>query len=135
MNRPAHHKQRELFQQQYTAVKNHILQIGFITEGSLSKRYLTCGKASCRCTSDPAHRHGPYYLLTWKRKGRTVSQFLPESLAQQYEEWIRNRQSLSKILKQMHSISQKAIYNHLGSATDPTEKSAISSVKIKLRKT
>jgi len=135
MKRLTHHKQQESLEQNYATAKSQILQIGFVTEGSLSKRYLTCGNSSCRCANDPSHRHGPYYQLTWKRKGRTVSQFIPEPLAHEYEEWIRNRQSLSKILKQMYAISEKAIYAHLRSKTDPAEKSAISSVKKKLRKT
>jgi len=135
MNRPSRLQRQKTLDQHYAAAKNQILQIGLVTEGSLSKRYLTCGKSSCRCVSDPNHRHGPYYQLTWKRNGRTVSQFIPEPLAHQYEEWIRNRQSLSEIVKQMHTISQKAIYTYLESATDPAERSAISSVKKKLRKT
>jgi hypothetical protein len=135
MNRPPLDQRQKALEQLYAAAKNQILQIGFVTEGSLSKRYLTCGKPSCRCVSDPKHRHGPYYQLTWKRSGRTVSQFIPEPLAHQYEEWIQNRQSLAKVLKRMHDISQKAIYSYLESTTDPAEKSAISSVKKKLRKT
>lgn len=135
MNRPSLDQRQKTLDEFYAEAKSQILQIGFVTEGSLSKRYLTCGKSSCRCASDPGHRHGPYYQLTWKRSGRTVSQFIPEPLAHQYEEWIQNRQSLSKILKRMHSISQKAIYSYLESTTDAAEKSAISSVKKKLRKT
>jgi hypothetical protein len=135
MNSASRQKQQESFERQYAAAKNHILQVGYVTEGSLSKRYLTCGNSSCRCTSDPTHRHGPYYQLTWKRNGRTVSQVITEPLAHEYEEWIRNRQSLSKILKQLHAISKKAIYSYLGSITEPVEKSVISSVKKKLRKT
>lgn len=122
-------------EQKYAAAKNKMLEIGFITEGSLSKNYVTCGKPMCRCRKDPAHRHGPYYQLTWKRNGKTVSQAIPKALALQYDGWIRNRQSLSKILKQLYTISQKAIDNHLALKTDPHEKSAILSVKAKLHKT
>jgi hypothetical protein len=135
MNSLSLHQRQKSLDRSYAAAKSQILQIGFVTEGSLSKRYLTCGKSSCRCGDDPEHRHGPYYQLTWKRKGRTVSQFIPEPLAHHYEEWIRNRQSLSGIVKRMHTISQKAIYSHLESVTDPAERLAISSVKKRLRKT
>jgi hypothetical protein len=128
-------KQQKAFKQRYAAVKEQILQIGFTMEGSLSKRYLTCGKPLCRCLHDPSHRHGPYYQLTWKRNGRTVAQFIPESLALQYKEWIQNRQSLSKILKQMHAISIKAINSHFKSIIEPSEKLAVASVNKKLHKT
>ena len=128
-------EKQKAFKQQYAVIKEQILRIGFIMEGSLSKRYLTCGKPLCRCISDLTHRHGPYYQLTWKRNGRTVAQFIPESLALQYEEWVRNRQSLSKLLKQMHAISKKAIDSHFKSITEPSEKLAVSSVNKKLHKT
>jgi hypothetical protein len=135
MNASSPKKQESALKRQYSAVKKQILQIGFIMEGSLSKRYLTCGKPLCRCLSDPTHRHGPYYQLTWKRNGRTVAKFIPESLALQYEEWIRNRQSFSKILIKMHTISKKAIDCHFESLTEPSEKTVVSSVNKKLRKT
>ena len=35
--------------------------IELICSGTLSERWKTCGKPSCRCASDPAARHGPYY--------------------------------------------------------------------------
>jgi hypothetical protein len=135
MNTTSHSNHQKKIRQQYVTVKKQILQIGFVMEGSLSKRYLTCGKKSCRCLSNPAFRHGPYYLLTWKRNGRTVTQFIPPTLAIQYQEWIQNRQSLSKVFKQMQMISKKAIQIHLKSVTSPAEKSVISSVNKKLSKT
>lgn len=122
-------------ERQYAAAKNRVLKIGFIAEGSLSRNYVTCGKPTCRCRKDPTHRHGPYYQLTWKRNAKTVSQAIPESLALQYEEWIGNRQALATITRQMYAISQKAIDKQLALKKDPAEKSAISFVKLKLRKT
>jgi hypothetical protein len=121
-------------EQQYAAAKNRVLKIGFIAEGSLSKNYVTCGKPTCRCRNDTTHRHGPYYQLTWKRNAKTVSQAIPESLALQYEEWIENRQALATIMRQMYVLSQKAIDKQFSLKKDLAEKSAISSVKIKLRK-
>jgi hypothetical protein len=32
--------------------------------GSLSERYVKCGKPGCGCAEDPKARHGPYYSLT-----------------------------------------------------------------------
>lgn len=134
MNASRKLKRPQSLDQQYAAAKQRLLEIGFIAEGTLSKRFLTCGKASCRCAKDPAARHGPYYQLTWKRNGRTVAQFIPETMAKYYEEWIQNRQELSKRLKQLYTISQQAIHGHLQSLSEPAEKAALSSVKKKLRK-
>ena len=50
----------------------------------------------------------PYYQLSWKEKGESVSRFLsPEELGL-YREWIDNRRKLMAIADKMHDISQKA---------------------------
>ncbi len=44
--------------------------------GSLSERYVKCGKPGCACAQDPKARHGPYYSLTRAVGGQTHSRFL-----------------------------------------------------------
>jgi hypothetical protein len=44
--------------------------------GSLSERYVKCGKFGCPCAAQPEARHGPYYSLTRAVAGRTQSRFL-----------------------------------------------------------
>jgi hypothetical protein len=48
-----------------------------IIRGSLTRYYLTCGKASCRCHRSKSDRHGPYwYLSVPTGKGRNKSYLL-----------------------------------------------------------
>src|SRR5680860_345323 len=51
-------------------------QMGFTLPGSVVTRPVTCGRATCRCATDPYQRHGPY--IQWSRtvKGRTVNKML-----------------------------------------------------------
>jgi hypothetical protein len=44
--------------------------------GSVSQRWMKCGKAGCPCATDPKARHGPYFSLTRGVKGRTSSRYL-----------------------------------------------------------
>ena len=44
--------------------------------GSLSERFVKCGKSTCPCAQDPKARHGPYFSLTHAVKRRTQSRFL-----------------------------------------------------------
>jgi hypothetical protein len=44
--------------------------------GSLSERSMKCGQRACRCHTDPAARHGPYYSLTRAEGGKTQSRYL-----------------------------------------------------------
>jgi len=44
--------------------------------GSLSERFVKCGKPGCPCATDPKARHGPYYSLTRAVRGRTQSRLV-----------------------------------------------------------
>lgn len=93
---------------EYQAIKARIGAIGFICTGSLVKRWMACGKPTCRCSTDPAARHGPYYQLSWKDAGMTVSQRLRPEHARLYDEWIANRHRLESLLAQMQRVSGRA---------------------------
>lgn len=42
----------------------------------LTKQYNVCGKAACRCKTSPPKKHGPYYQVSYTRKGRSGSKFV-----------------------------------------------------------
>jgi hypothetical protein len=91
----------------YKAAKAKITQVGFTCEGSLIERYTTCNNPNCRCR-DPQQRHGPYWQLSWKQGGKTVSRLLPAEDAAFYQEWIGNRRRLEAALQQMRDLSRRA---------------------------
>jgi hypothetical protein len=95
-------------QKDYDRIKPAILDLGFICTGSLTERWLTCGNPNCRCHKDRSKGHGPYFQLSWKEKGKTLSRFIPPEVAEIYREWIQNRRSLDQIISQMHAISETA---------------------------
>jgi len=47
-----------------------------IRRGSLSERYVKCGKPGCSCATDDKARHGPYFSWTRQVNGTTQSRFL-----------------------------------------------------------
>ncbi len=91
----------------YEAAKAKVTQVGFTCEGSLIERYTTCNNPNCRCR-DPQQRHGPYWQLSWKQGGKTVSRLLPAEDAAFYHEWIGNRRRLEAALQQMRDLSRRA---------------------------
>jgi len=93
---------------EYAQLKARLREVGFICEGSLVERWMQCGKPNCACASDPASQHGPYFQLSWKEKGKTVSRRLPAEHAALYRQWIANRQRLQSIIQEMHGVSRKA---------------------------
>lgn len=88
-------------------MKARIAEVGFTCEGSLVERYTSCHNPNCRCT-DPARRHGPYWQLSWKQAGRTVSKMLSAEEAAVYAEWISNRRRLEALLGEMRDLSRQA---------------------------
>lgn len=91
----------------YEAAKARLAEVGFTCEGSLIERYTSCHNPRCRC-ADPAQRHGPYWQLSWKEGGRTVSRLLSGEEAHLYQEWIANRRRLESLLTQMRDLSRQA---------------------------
>jgi hypothetical protein len=57
----------------HQALATRLGQLGFAVSGSLTLRYTYCGKPGCRCQADPPRPHGPYYQLTRKVAGKTVT--------------------------------------------------------------
>jgi hypothetical protein len=91
----------------YEAAKARIAEVGFVCEGSLVERYTSCHNPNCHC-ADPERRHGPYWQLSWKEDGRTVSRLLSEDAAALYREWVANRRHLASVLVEMRSLSREA---------------------------
>lgn len=69
-------------------VQAQIVQLGDMRSGSITGTGGRCGYANCHChrTGDPGH--GPYYRLTRKVDGKTVTEtfFSPASLAKAQRE-------------------------------------------------
>ncbi len=97
----------EVCRADYAAAKARLADVGFICEGSLVERYTRCGNPNCRC-AQPDGRHGPYYQLSWKQSGKTVSRLLSADDAALYEEWIANRRRLESALDDMRDLSRQA---------------------------
>jgi hypothetical protein len=111
------------YRREYARLKARLREVGFICEGSLVERWMQCGKPNCACASNRASQHGPYFQLSWKEKGKTVSRRLSAEHAALYRQWIANRQRLQSIIEQMHGVSQKA-RPHLLRAEKPQKAAA-----------
>ena len=92
----------------HQALAARLGQVGFAVTGSLTRRYTTCGKPGCHCQADPPRRHGPYYQLTRKAAGKTVTTRLTAGQAARYAEWIANHRELRRLIAEMEQISRQA---------------------------
>jgi hypothetical protein len=65
------------------AVQMQIAQLGDMRSGSITGTGGRCGNPNCHCHQDGGAGHGPYYRLTRKVNGKTVTETFssPASLA------------------------------------------------------
>jgi len=79
-------------------LKQAIVRLGDLRPGKLSQQYNVCGKADCRCKADPPQKHGPYYQLSFTRKGKSSTQFVREEDLAVVRQQLRNYQRLQELI-------------------------------------
>ena len=93
------------YEQQYERLKAELLDLGYVLQGSVTQRWMQCGKKACRCHDDPTARHGPYWQWSWKVGTRTASVYLDPQQAAICRRWIENDRRMRRIIKKMRSLS------------------------------
>lgn len=63
-------------ERQIEKVKRDLAALGDLRPGSLSTQYNVCGNPNCRCKATPPKKHGPYYQISFTRKGKGSSKFV-----------------------------------------------------------
>jgi hypothetical protein len=64
---------------QIAAIKRELVALGELRPGSLSQQYNVCGSPGCRCKASPPRKHGPYYQLSYTRKGKDGTRFVKQT--------------------------------------------------------
>lgn len=103
-------RQRKALEQrrkEYEEAKARLLTVGFVLQGSVTERWIQCGKAACRCHREVEARHGPYYQWSWKERGRTASTYLTPDQAEICRAWVQNHRHAEAVLKRMREISMR----------------------------
>lgn len=93
------------YQKMYEEKRAELDDLGFILQGSVTQRWMECGKPTCHCHEDPGARHGPYYQLSWKRLGRTSSVYLTKEQAALCRKWLKNNRRLERMIKRLRDLS------------------------------
>ena len=63
-------------ERQIDKVKRDLIGLGDLRPGSLSTQYNVCGTPGCRCKATPPEKHGPYYQVSYTRKGKSSTKFV-----------------------------------------------------------
>jgi hypothetical protein len=80
-------------ERQIEKVKRDLVALDDLRPGSLSTQYNVCGTPGCRCKATPPEKHGPYYQVSYTRKGKSSSKFVKQkdlpAVRQQLENYAR----------------------------------------------
>ena len=109
--RREHNAVLERQSQRFRELKRDLEQLEYFCKGTVLKRMMKCGKAYCGCATDPSKRHGPYYELTYKAKGKTVNVKLSPQPAPLYKAASLQYQKLKKLLNRLEKLSQTILRN------------------------
>ena len=90
------------------AVQMQIAELGDMRSGSITGTGGRCGNANCHCHQAGDAGHGPYYRLTRKVKGKTVTATFswPSSLAKAQRE-VAECQRFRELGEQLLAVNEK----------------------------
>jgi hypothetical protein len=104
--RPERNALLERQERRFHELKRGLDQLEYFCKGTVLKRMMKCGKAQCACHSDPDKRHGPYFELTYKAKGKTINVKLSPEAAPLYRAAALQYRKLKVLLTRLEKLSQ-----------------------------
>lgn len=87
-------------------VREQLTGIGDMRQGSLTERYLKCGKAECRCGKEQSYVHGPHFSLTKAIKGKTVTRMIPKHAVQTTKAQIAQFQEFRRLSREFLEVNE-----------------------------
>lgn len=90
---------------QIEKIKQEFASLGDLRPGSLSKQYNVCGNPKCRCKEDPPRKHGPYYQLSFTRKGRSRTKFIKKPQLSMVKDQLKNYKRLRTLVDRWIELS------------------------------
>ena len=83
---------------QIKKVKREISALGELRPGSLSTQYNVCGSPGCRCKATPPKKHGPYYQVSFSRKGKSSTKFVRKEDLPAIRKQLKNYEKLKALM-------------------------------------
>lgn len=99
----------------FEEIKKEFLSVGLFKKGTISKRWMTCGRTNCKCHSESKYRHGPYYWWTSKQNNKTYSILVPHSLLKEAKAYLKNYQMLCKLFSRLEQLSERIVHKKINS--------------------
>lgn len=91
------------------AIRKELNALGFVVSGTLHHRMKKCGRPTCKCATDPAARHGPYFEWGRMRDKKLVQQTVTPAQAKLLERGIKNHKRAQELLDEWKQLSEAEI--------------------------
>jgi hypothetical protein len=99
--------QMRLLERQIDTVKRDLMRLDGLRMGSLSEQYNVCGTPGCRCKASPPEKHGPYYQLSYTRKGKSTTRFIRKPNLAKVKRQLRNYARLRSLVDRWLDLAIK----------------------------
>ena len=96
-------------QAQFERNRAELLKTDIALQGSVTQRWMPCGKKGCRCQADPPQLHGPYYQWTAKIEGKTKTLRIKPEEVDLFRAWIARGRRLDALVDQWKKLSLEAV--------------------------
>lgn len=80
-------------------IKRDLAALGDLRPGSLSTQYNVCGTPGCRCKAIPPEKHGPYYQISYTRKGKSSTKFVRKEELPVIRKQLKNYESMRTLVE------------------------------------
>jgi hypothetical protein len=91
-------KREAQIERQIEKVKRDLTALGDLRPGSLSTQFNVCGSPGCRCKATPPEKHGPYYQVSFTRKGKSSSKFVRKEDLPAIRKELKNYESMKLLV-------------------------------------
>jgi hypothetical protein len=94
-------------ERQIEKTKLELSAIGDMRPGSLSTQYNVCGQAGCRCKATPPVKHGPYYQVSYTRKGKSSSKFVKKEDLPAVRKQLKNYERMKLLMERWIDLAME----------------------------
>jgi hypothetical protein len=95
---PVSQRRIQALERRIDRIKRELVGLEELRPGSLSEQYNVCGVEGCRCKATPPKKHGPYYQLSFSRKGKGTTRFVQRSDVVQVKRQLKNYAKLRSLV-------------------------------------
>ena len=92
---------------QIEKVKRDLVALGDLRPGSLSTQYNVCGSPGCRCKATPPIKHGPYYQVSYTRKGKSSTKFVKKKDLPEVRKQLKNYERMKLLIERWIDLAME----------------------------